>query len=375
MLIDVILVFFFTSLVRKRGGLGILNMNMEKHRYIQLLDKFHRKQCSEEEIQELKKLDASRENRDDLFKIYEERWFQAEEKLPTGVQKRMLNRIKEQIASGHLPFQMDVCLFDEKEKIQQIQSIQQKSRFSSVYMRYAAAASVALLTGFAGFLMGGKEKPTGGLYTFSVEHGQKANMVLPDGTEVWLNSKTKLRYDGSYNQKDRVLYLEGEAYFNVAKNKEKKFVVKTNELDVVALGTSFNVKANQNEDYVSVTLVEGKVQVESPEISDILTPNQHLVYDKIAKSGEKSKLHNSSHAALWRKGQLAFYDETLEDIGKALTRMYDVDIEWGSDSIKQYRFSGVIRNSSLNNVLEVLCVSAPVKYQMKNNTIRIEDLK
>ncbi|MGL4293087.1 MAG: FecR family protein [Bacteroidales bacterium] len=241
-----------------------------------------------------------------------------------------------------------------------------------------SAAMVVAMVGSALGYQGYKDSLNGkqqrnNLYTFSVDHGQKASIVLPDGTEVWLNSKTKLRYDGTYNKEDRILYLEGEAFFDVAKDKEKKFVVKTNDLDVVALGTSFNVKANGNDDYVAVTLIEGKVQVESENQHNTLIPNQHLVYNKMNKTCDKSKLHNSSHAALWRNGQLAFHDETLENIGKSMSRMYDVDIEWGSESIRNIRFSGVIRNSSLKNILQVICVSAPIKYQIKNNTIRFEE--
>ncbi|EXY33642.1 fecR family protein [Bacteroides fragilis str. 3397 T10] len=116
----------------------------------------------------------------------------------------------------------------------------------------------------------------------AVDYGQKANLTLPDGTKVWLNSATHLSYDAEYNKSDRKIYLDGEAYFEVAKNKDKRFIVCCNDLEIEALGTIFDVKGYGDDLSVTTLLAEGSVRVSNKREFEIKSKNSKLsVIDKI----------------------------------------------------------------------------------------------
>ncbi len=111
-------------------------------------------------------------------------------------------------------------------------------------------------------------------FMVAVDYGQKANLTLPDGTKVWLNSATHLSYDAEYNKSDRKIYLDGEAYFEVAKNKDKRFIVCCNDLEIEALGTTFDVKGYCDDHSVTTLLAEGSVKVSNKTDVTLLKPGE-----------------------------------------------------------------------------------------------------
>lgn len=113
--------------------------------------------------------------------------------------------------------------------------------------------------------------------TMSVSNGQKADIILADGTKVYINSDSRIVYDNTYNKKTRMVSLEGEAYFEVAKDKEKPFIVKANGINVQALGTSFNIRAHKDDKSVAVILISGKVKVDDGRHEAYMKPNERLV--------------------------------------------------------------------------------------------------
>ncbi|MDR2816037.1 MAG: DUF4974 domain-containing protein, partial [Proteiniphilum sp.] len=205
-----------------------------------------------------------------------------------------------------------------------------------------------------------------------VEIGQKAKMQLPDGTSVWLNSSGSITYDNTYNKKDRVVYLQGEAYFEVSKDQKRPFIVKMNEISVEALGTSFNVKAYPEDNYIVATLIEGSIRISSPVQSELLAPNERITVTKSDGQFVKNILPDAKKNISWINSQLAFEQERMEDIAKMLERMYNVRICFASEKLKDIRFSGTIKNNNMENVLQLIEFVAPIRYTLeKDATITI----
>lgn len=338
---------------------------MEKHEYFILIDRLLTGNASPKEANRLFNWFKRAEAREELFKEYAERWKMSSDILAKDIQCRMFEKINSVIS-------VEETIKKTTKSSDKGSSVEFKKRDKVKWLSFGVAASLALLLtfNFISWISTTSERKQE--FIVSADLGQKASIVLPDGTTVWLNSKTNLYYTPDYNVKERVLYLDGEAFFEVAKDKKRPFIVKADGLDVMAVGTSFNVKSYSSEKEISVTLLEGKVNVGNGIWTESLVPNENITYHNEKHSYTKTVIPNASHAALWRQGQLAFYNESLEDIAKALTRMYNVQIDFKSEYLKYQKFSGVIKNTSLNNVLEILGVSAPLKYSIKDNLITID---
>ena len=206
-------------------------------------------------------------------------------------------------------------------------------------------------------------------YLVQTGKGQRANITLPDGTVVWLNSYTQLHYNANYGATQRVVSLTGEAYFEVAKDKEKPFIVETAGMNVEALGTTFNVKAYREDSQIIATLFSGSVRVSSDRDNVILSPDENATFERSSGKLIMHKLDNSSYAKMWRNNDLVFNGETLEEIAVLLNRMYNVQIIFKSERIKKHRFSGVICNNSLDNVIELISLTSPITYETRGDTI------
>ncbi len=245
------------------------------------------------------------------------------------------------------------------------------------YSSLKVAAMLALIVcGLAGAYLfynldGDKEHDQGQLYTFQVERGQKGSLRLADGTMVYLNSDSKITFDGSYNTQKREINLEGEAFFEVAKNPNKKFIVKCNGVDVEALGTKFNVKAYPSDSTITTTLAEGKVKVSSEAESVFLLPNDVASYNIKNRRIVSSTVGDVSVADFWRKGSLVFDSEPLSSIASTIERMYGVTINIKDPKIRNIKFSGTIKNSSLSNVLYVISLTYPITYHIDEDVINI----
>jgi len=319
-------------------------MSKEDKKYVELLDSFMRGNISHEDKKILLEWFDTEKARNIVYSHYENQWNKASLELSSDIQMRMFDNIQ--------------------AKIQQ--------RYFSRIWRYASVACLLILVSIGSYFFAVKDSYSSSKeFIVAVDKGQKANLTLPDGTRVWLNSASEIKYDDSYNDKERRITLEGEAYFEVEKHKSRRFIVTTNNIDVEALGTSFNVKSYLSDREITVTLVEGKLRVSDKMFETFLDANERLVYNKGTHTFDKKNIYDVSNIAVWRNNELAFYGETLEEIGAVLSRMYNVDIVFTSESVKHYSFSGKIRNNSLTNVLEIISMTAPIKYKIFNNTIEI----
>jgi Fe2+-dicitrate sensor, membrane component len=234
----------------------------------------------------------------------------------------------------------------------------------------AAVVVLPLLTAIGMyFYMSDKTLPEKAPYTITVEQGQKANIVLPDGTKVWLNSKSKLICASGFNEKDRELNLTGEAYFEVAHNKNKPFRVKCNDISVEALGTAFVVRAYGEDETVSSVLINGKVKVGTLGGQIVLSPNERVEYDKGTRTNKVKHVTNASDFTGWRNNELRFEHETLKEIAKSIERTYNVKLVFGSNGLENQYFTGTINNGSLESVLNTLALTSSLKIRIENQQV------
>lgn len=205
--------------------------------------------------------------------------------------------------------------------------------------------------------------------TLSVPRGGEYSLELADGTRVWLNAESRLRYPVAFVGKERKVELEGEGYFEVAKNKEKPFIATVNGVDVRVLGTSFNVSAYRNE--VITTLVEGKVQLKKGEDSVVLQPNQQGIWLSENRGFEVKEVE-ARNFSLWREGIFYFDDVDLETILDDMARWYNVNIFYRNSTLKTKRFSVEIkRYENINEILRRIEQTKRVKFEIKDRTINV----
>lgn len=179
--------------------------------------------------------------------------------------------------------------------------------------------------------------------TLVIPKGGEYRIELADGSRVWLNAETEFRYPVIFTGDCRRVYLKGEAYFEVAKNTEKPFIVSTaGEVDVRVLGTRFNVTSYKDEEEVVTTLAEGSVEVTSGKESVRIRPNEQLLFDKDTRTFLRRKVDANVYLA-WKEGKFIFEDQTLEQIMKQLQRWYEMEVFYASDAVRNYRFSGDLK--------------------------------
>lgn len=243
------------------------------------------------------------------------------------------------------------------------------------YMKYAAAVVLGIGVSLSTLYLTNQENlSTVGNYKLVTSKGEKSYLQLSDGTRVWLNSCTTLEYAENYGHSNRSIYLDGEAYFEVAKNKDLPFVVKANGIDVKAIGTAFNVSAYMEDSQLTTTLFNGKVAVQ-PTLTKqevLLEPNQVAVYDKSRNKIEVVP-YDKKLFAQWRGGFLSFKMMYLQDITKLLERNYNVVFRYENQGIKKLRFSGSFRNNEdLSEILNVIKTNTGIRYQILKDTIVIK---
>lgn len=243
------------------------------------------------------------------------------------------------------------------------------------YMKYAAAVVLGIGVSLSTLYLTNQENlSTVGNYKLVTSKGEKSYLQLPDGTRVWLNSCTTLEYAENYGHSNRSIYLDEEAYFEVAKNKDLPFVVKANGIDVKAIGTAFNVSAYMEDSQLTTTLFNGKVAVQ-PTLTKqevLLEPNQVAVYDKSRNKIEVVP-YDKKLFAQWRGGFLSFKMMYLQDITKLLERNYNVVFRYENQGIKKLRFSGSFRNNEdLSEILNVIKTNTGIRYQILKDTIVIK---
>jgi len=234
----------------------------------------------------------------------------------------------------------------------------------------AASLLCAACLAVSALLFVHRDTPSAGMATVYTECGQKTRMTLPDGSLVWLNSASSLSYDTSFGTGTRTVRLQGEAYFEVAKDSRHPFVVQTDMYSVTAVGTAFDVSAYPSMDKVVTTLIEGSVRIDCGSTDLMLEPDDVFICSRKTRKFEKRASEQAYAAVLWRENELAIPSgTTLEELAAIIENNYNIRCTFASQDIRQYRFEGVIKNSQLTNVLELITLSVPVGYRMEGNAI------
>ena len=242
------------------------------------------------------------------------------------------------------------------------------------WMRVAAMLFLPLLTAAGMYFYMDKAESNAPL-VIAVERGQKANITLPDGSKVWLNSQSKLTYSANFNLKKRELELNGEAYFEVAHNPEKPFIVHSNDISVEALGTAFGVKAYNEDNLISSILMRGKVRVTTPAGESILMPNDRIMYDKTSHKKVLSTVTNATDFTGWIHNELRFENESLGEISKTLQRVYNVEIIYASEKLRNQRYTGTLNNNSLESVLNIITLTSPISFEIDKQQVKLYERK
>lgn len=227
--------------------------------------------------------------------------------------------------------------------------------------------------------------------------GARSHLLLPDGSKVWLNSESKLVYQGSFNDTLREVHLEGEAFFDVVKDTKRPFIVHTSDIDIRVLGTAFNVKSYPREMLIEATLIRGLIEVtnknepKAPKV--ILRPHEKLVFNKEKMpAGEEGKRvrekaehipdisitalpRNLADSALketsWVYNKINFDGDSFRELAQKMERWYNVRIRFSNAKAADYRLHGSFANETVEEALQALQYIAPFRYKISGNEIEI----
>lgn len=271
----------------------------------------------------------------------------------------------------------------------------------------AAASITGLLFISARYLFSSSAPAVQSENVIVAQRGTKSKLLLPDGTQVWLNSDSRLIYENSFNDTIREVRLEGEAYFDVVKDVKRPFIVHTSGINIRVLGTAFNVKSYPLEPTIEATLVRGLIEVEKnnqPQSSRILLkPNEKLVYNKQMNqlqaatnpAGERAgteqtaasipkpetifistlprNLSDSVRAETsWVYGKLIFEAERFSELAPRMERWFNIRIRFRDEKVANYRFTGVFQDENIGEALHALQLTASFTFSETGNEIWID---
>lgn len=244
--------------------------------------------------------------------------------------------------------------------------------------KYAAVIILAVIIGTIGYslLQKGITKglPSSRVVEYTVPYGSKTHIRMPDGSGIWINAGSVIKYDQGFGNTNRNLQLSGEAYFEVAKEKDLPFVVQAKGISVTAVGTKFNVKAYPEEVNIETILLEGTVEVQDLSHDEhkkiLLKPNQKAGYSTAENNFSVSAVEDNSEVS-WYLEKWIIRNMSMLKFTKLLERRYNINFEFEDERIKTYEFGGTIKNETLEQVLTAITYSAPIKYSLKNKHVKL----
>lgn len=209
--------------------------------------------------------------------------------------------------------------------------------------------------------------------TLHTPRGGEYMLTLVDGTKVWLNAESTIRYPVKFNSNKRIVYIEGEAFFEVQKDTNHPFVVVSNKTEVTVLGTSFNFRAYPEESSISTTLVAGAVKMKHIDAKQevLLSPGEQGILDIADGTLSKQRVDTYLYSA-WKDGRIVFRDIRLEDLFNTLARWYDLQVFYLNPEVKDIRFTGDIdKTDRFENILSIMEQNERVKFTVNARTISI----
>lgn len=250
---------------------------------------------------------------------------------------------------------------------------------------YAAAAVLAVMLLWFGLAQLNKNPGTEKVASIAMNEvvapkGSKTRIILVDGTSIWLNGGSRLKYPKNFSMENREVYLIGEGYFEVVHNSKHSFVVHTKNADIVDLGTTFNVKAYEESKTTETTLIEGSLEVVlknktakriliKPKEKVVLHPDDQY---KVISVVPYAKTNDVIETA-WIADKLIFRAERFDDLAREMERKYNVKISIRDEKVKNYQLTGIFNNESITEALKLLQVIVPFKYKINDDEIIVEN--
>ncbi|WP_020530104.1 FecR family protein [Flexithrix dorotheae] len=339
-----------------------------EERIWELITKYLSNEASESEMEELQTFLNADEEAEQLFEQASAIWLK---------HKRLPSKYDLELGKAKLKSKLLQQQLKEKNQNGKVKKLKVSKK---IYQTILVAASISFLL-ISTFIILPKYYTTPEAEVVwtekSVPKGMRATYSMPDGSKIKVNSNSKIRFREDFAQNDvREVFLEGEAFFEVAKNPEKPFVVITNNIRTKVLGTVFNVRAYEGEHDIYVSLVEGSVAVYNKEQNNkavpvLLTPSDQFIFNKTNSTGNiKSKTDLTSFIS-WKDNILIFNNEPLGKITEVLENWYGVEIIFQNHQLKNCLIKASFQNEPLNNVLEVLKYATSLHYSTNEDGIII----
>jgi len=359
-----------------------------------LITKYLENKCSQEEQQQLYELLASSEN----GKFLEEALFEHLKEFQEGQNENPsvdFHRIYNELLS-------EIKRRETRDSERQL--LLKKIKVRRLVFGGLATAAVFFIAFFLGTIFSqqnreiGSEQSVTATYTeIKAPLGARSEIRLNDGTEVILNAGSSIKYNSDFNSLNRDLVLDGEAYFKVARNIDLPLVVDAGNINIKATGTEFNVKAYSDEGIIETTLVNGEIEISHKGNMDknqilVLKPNQKAIYAQQSDQLTLEKIKEIEPLAIksakiniddllvssktdveqvtaWTQNKLIIRSENLESLCTKLQRKYNVTFLFKDEEIKKHRFSGVLLDETLQQVIDVIKLTAPVDYLIDGKTV------
>ncbi|TDW44587.1 FecR family protein [Flavobacterium sp. 270] len=233
------------------------------------------------------------------------------------------------------------------------------------------AASILLLAGLGFFYISSSAVTT---KQFVAGLGEHKKITLPDGTQIWLNAGSLLKYPSEFKGDTREVYLSGEAFFDVAKDKKHPFIIHTNKMDTKVLGTSFNVQAYPEQATQEVSVLTGRVNVKSTvtEENVYVTPGQKVVFKSKNSSLHAFRDIPMNSISLWRKNIIVFEDTPLPEVVATIKRNYNITVDVENKNLNNLKISAYFKELPADQVIGLVCNIINANYKLESGVYRIE---
>ena len=297
--------------------------------------------------------------------------------------EQIYNTIKEVWEYRNPITNQHLSLFESIKRRIAVFELQPKpSRIFTSWFRAAAIIMVLLVSNFMVYYLTRPTQPEATLISWQeivVPRGNRMKLILPDSTSVWLNNETRFKYASNYGTGNRQVELSGEAYFDVKHDKKHPFVVHVGDQHIRVLGTRFSVNAYPDDRIIETSLISGSVIFGSNSKIGVKTehslePGYSLYYDKVNNSISRSKIQ-SSYYSYWENGVYSFKDESLESLSVKIKRIFNVELVFGDEFLKQKTYTGTISiNDNIFNFMEAIRRTSvePIEYKFNKNIIYVK---
>jgi ferric-dicitrate binding protein FerR (iron transport regulator) len=326
-------------------------------RIIEIANRFlAEKNCSIQELTELKRWLSDPKTQAEVGNWLAENWTTSAEIDSTTLIETVFTQIQEYQIQHHLKSRFSV------------------TRILKFYQKIAAFLLIPII-GMGILYWVNQSNHSSDQYTETIApRGQKSQIVLADGTKVWLNSDRKIRYPGNFSKNQRDVYLDGEAFFEVSKNERQPFVVHTSGVNVKVLGTKFNLKAYSDENQIETSLFEGKINLLLNNSSDQIVekevkPGQSFVYLKTDRQLVLNRFPQDEING-WKKNQLLFKDDTFGKLVRKIERWYNVELVYDEKLFNDRRLTvELFEGERLERLMDILSLALLVDYKYDKEKI------